>query len=226
MRLPRRRIVLALSVCLSLPIVGLSLGLSGHGGASSGFALAAAPPPPPTFVPTPIGAPPGPPTAIPTATAVPPPTASPSTTPVAETATATVAPTAKPVEEFSLDAARVSRINNPGNLQGLATVTPGSHVWLMMYYTVHVLPRTEQRVTTYWITARGHTVYKVTYRTPQKVTEQGRFSRYTIYLVPTTLPFGVYYYHADLSIGGIKHQKTWKFTVGKRERVATAHTGR
>ena len=194
-----------------------SLVLSGpfDGRTSSGAAAALTPPAPPTFVPTPIGPPPGPPTR----------TVAPVVTPTSGTGTpGTVAPTHVGVQ-FSLDAARVSKVGNPGNLSGLAATKPGNKVWLMMYYTVHVLSQAMERKTVYTISYKGKTIYRVSYRSSMKPGEVGRFSRYTVYAVPATLPYGSYLYTAILSIGHRSQTKRWKFALARRERSAATGSG-
>jgi hypothetical protein len=193
-------------------------------GPTGGYAApvsSSSPPPPPTFVPTPIGPPPGPPSA----------TATPTTrliTPVG-TSTASVTPTAAPTSSnklsFSLDAARVSKPNNPGNLVGLAAVKRGSKVWLMMYYTVRSLPKTMTRVTKYSIAYRGKTVFQKSFQTKIKRTEIGRFSRFWPYAVPPSWPYGAYIYKARLTIGKISRTKSWKFTLAQHNREATTGQG-
>lgn len=125
----------------------------------------------------------------------------------------------RPVAEFSLDAVRVSTRNNPGNLQGLADVKRGAKVWLMMYYTIGGLTHKVTRTTTYAIYFHGRIVFRVTYRTGQKASERGRFSRYTIYTVPASSAYGQYIFHATLILGSVKHTKSWKFQVAAFNRV-------
>jgi len=193
------------------------------------LAAASTPPPAPTYIPTPIGPPPPPPIA--TSTAVPSltPTVAPSATsggvtvtPQATPAGPTVTPTHAAGLVFTLDAARVSRVRDPGDLAGLASVRPGSTVWLMMYYTVRNLTARTTRTTTYEITGGGHIVYKVTYKQPAGLKEIGRLSRYTPYHVPRSLAYGHYFFHAWLALGAQRHQRIWKFAVGRREVPAAA----
>jgi hypothetical protein len=186
--------------------------------ASPGRASAqSVPPAPPTFIPTPIGAPPGPPapTSTPTPSVTLTPTAALTATPIATTATV----------DFSLDAARVARVNNPGNFSGLVAVKPGTRVWLMMYYTVRSLPHNSTRVTSYRINSGGKTIFKIAYKTTIKKSEVGRFSRYQIFDVPSTLPYGSYTFHASLAISDNAQSKGWQFRVAKKE-VAVKTSGR
>jgi hypothetical protein len=186
-------------------------------------------------MPTPIGAPPGPPTPVlkatatsGPATATPVPTGTPGTATPTGTAVAgaTTTPTVATSAElsFSLDAARVSRVNNPGNFQGLAAVRPGSRVWLMMYYTITNLPKSLQRTTTYDILAGSKRIFSVTYRDSEKRQDRGRFSRYTVYSVPSGLPFGKYRFRATLKLGKSSATRTWGFAVAAHERVASNST--
>ncbi|MGH2448954.1 MAG: hypothetical protein ACRDFS_10190 [Chloroflexota bacterium] len=202
----RIRLAGCLAAVLAVCLFAGSLGQT----ASRTLADPSTPPPPPTYVPTPIGGPPAPPTT----------TASLNGTPVATaTPTKTSVSTAKGLI-FSLDAARVSPVNNPGNLAGLTAVRRGSVVWLMMYFRVVHVPKTLTRLTTYQVTYRGHTVFKVVYRGAVKRGQSGRFSRYAVYHVPKGLPFGRYHYRADLRIGNANRTRRWSFTLGKRQELA------
>jgi len=214
-------VLVLVSACLVLSLFSA--------GPARGLAAASTPPPAPTYIPTPIGPPPPPPIA--TATAAPSltPTAVPSATSGGVTVTpqtTPVGPTVTPTHAaglvFTLDAARVSRVRDPGDLAGLASVRPGSTVWLMMYYTVRNLTRRTTRITTYRITGSGRTIYKVTYKQPAGQKEIGRLSRYTPYHVPRSLPYGHYFFHAALALGTQRHQRIWKFDVGRREVPAAA----
>jgi hypothetical protein len=144
-------------------------------------------------------------------------TLTPSPTPAATTAPAALA--------FSLDAARVARVNNPGNFSGLSAVKRGTRVWLMMYYTVSNISHSSNRLTTYRVGYRGKTVFNIAYKTKIKTSERGRFSRYQVFDVPSTLPYGHYTFHATLSIGNRSQSKGWHFTVATKEVVAKT-TGR
>lgn len=211
--------------------------LGSHAGSTppaSIFAEAKQPPPPPATIPTPIGPPPPPPTTTPVATATP--TSTPVDTATAEaatavagaTTTATAAPTPTATKgpaanalSFTLDAARVAKVNNPGDLSGLAAIKPGSTVWLMMYYSVHHLPKTMQRTTTYEVLYNNKTVFRVVFDTTAKPSDVGRFSRYTSYKAPANLPFGHYTFRASLAFGTKTRHVSWKFSVARQEKVAT-----
>jgi hypothetical protein len=172
------------------------------------------PPSPPAFVPSPIGPPPAPPTT---------PTPTPATTP-ASTPTATPTATSGSAKlDFSLDAARLSKAHDPGDLRGLLAVRPGTTTWLMMYFTLRTVPKKMSRLTTYAIEAKGKTVFKLAYKTSVKPGDVGRFSRYAVYKV--NLPYGRYVYRATLTIGRRSQSKTWKFAVAKREQETATSSG-
>jgi hypothetical protein len=193
--------------------------LAPHSGQVRTYAAAATPPGPPTFVPTPIGSPPLPPTLTPAAVDTATPSSTPTAVPGATQAVATPTTVAKHLN-FTLDAARVAHINDPGDFGGLSAVKPGSHVWLMLYYTVHALPHSATRTTSYTVTYDGKTLFKVAYRGSVKSSEIGRFSRYQVFNVPGTLPYGRYVFHASLTINKIQRTKSWTFSVGRREIAA------
>lgn len=206
---------------MGLPL--LALVAAAGNGSPRGFAAPSTPPPPPTFIPTPIGPPPPPPTMTPTAAPVSTATSTPVTTSTASASpTPTVTATANPAASlsFSVDAARVSPLNNPGDLQGLADVKPGTKVELMMYYTIKTLPKTVTRVTTYTVLAQNKPVYQVAYKNPEKAHDVGHFSRYTVYTIPKSLPYGPYVFRASLQLGTKARAATWKFRVAKQERLA------
>jgi hypothetical protein len=186
----------------------------------SSLAASLTPPAPPTFVPTPIGRPPDPPTSTAVATVG----ATPGTTSVV---TATPAPTkvAAPALNYSLDAVRVAKVNNPGNLAGLVEIKPGTKVWLMLYYTVRTLPKATSRLAVYTIEHDGKSIFKVAYKGDMKRGEVGRYSRYTVYDAPRSLAFGKYVYQAALTIGKKTQVKSWNFTVGPHEREVTTGQG-
>lgn len=206
--------MLAVSLAVFLPTAMLGAGLLSPAARYRGFADPLTPPPPPTFIPTPVSGPPGPPTPVPSVTPTVSATAAASSTP---TATATARPSAV---AFSLDAARVAKVGDRGDLQGLAAIKPGSKVWLMMYYTVSAATPGITRTTTYQIQSHGHTIFQVTYRLKESSPEMGRLSRYTVYAVPRTLPYGAYLYRAILKLGKQTRKRTWKFQVARQQRVA------
>jgi len=227
LRLPRlshARSFIAVVFAVILPLAAVGLALLSPAGARHGLA-AGNPPPPPTFVPTVIPPPPPPPT--PTSA---PPTATPLASP---TATATVNPTTVPSAAptataipslYSLDAARVSKLHDPGDLAGLTAVRPGSHVWLMIYYTFHSLPHAVSRVATYDILGGTRLLYRIAYRATEKAGTSGRFVKYTVYHLASTLPFGDYRFRATLAVGGRTQVKTWKFRLAAHDHVVY-HTG-
>lgn len=175
-------------------------------------AAASTPPPPPAYLPTPVGPPPAPPTPVGTAT----------------TATATAAPTAtaSAPTAFSVDAVRVSKRNNSGDMSGLEAVTPGSTVWLMIYYTIKNLPRAAMRVDTYRVSSPGKNVFRAVYKEKTKAHSSGRFSVYTVWNVPRHLAFGRYTLFAVVALGKQREAGSWNFSVAKRQRAAKTTRGR
>jgi hypothetical protein len=213
----RKLIALAAALCWILVLCLVLPTLLG-GQTVQSLAAQLTPPAPPTYVPTPIGPPPMPPTLVSASSATPQPSGTLTASPVpAATTSATL--------EYRLDAARVSAVGNPGNLAGLASTKPGNRVWLMMYYTIAAISRPAVRTTVYSITYKGRAIYRVTYRSHMKPSGSGRFSRYTVYDVPRTLPYGTYFYRATLSIGATRQTKTWKFALARRERPAASNSG-
>lgn len=210
--------LLAVLLAAILPLALLASLFGPESGPSGALSAPATPPPPPTFIPTPIGNPPAPPTAVTTPTEAP----SPAVTATASgtaTATPTLTPTPTTSSLFSLDAARVSKVGNPGDLTGLSIVKRGSTVWLMMYYSVNT-KRKITRTTSYAIVHKGSTLFSRTYQTNEKHGEQGRFSRYISYTVPRSLPWGEYSYRATLRLGSRSRTKLWTFRIGIRDKIA------
>jgi hypothetical protein len=179
------------------------------------FGLATSTPLPTIAPPTPV---PIPTTAVPTSTPVPTPTftPTPTSTPTAtptNTSTPTPTPTPHPLS-FSLDAVRVATANNPGNRQGLDTVAPHQKVRLMLYYTILGLPKTVIRITTYEIVAPdGRDVFSVSFKGKEHAGDVGRFIRFTYFMPPFGLPFGVYVFRGSLSFAGHKQTRTWQFAI-------------
>jgi hypothetical protein len=125
--------------------------------------------------------------------------------------------------DFSLDAARVSKVNDPGDLRGLVSIKPGSKVWLMLYFTVNSLPRKMQYTTTYEVLFKRTTVFKVAYQSTAKMHELGRFSHYVAFTASRSLTLGAYLFRATLKFGSDLRTRHWKFSVGRHERMATKH---
>lgn len=210
-----RRLALGLGLATAL-VSGAFVAVQGKPG--HGQAAEATPPLPPTYLPSPIPGPPNPPTAIPspTSTVV---TPLPSATPVA---TARITPTAVAAIRFTLDAARVSHVNNPGDLSGLAAVRPGTKVWLMMYYTVTSISKNLTRTVTYELQTKGKTFYRSIFKTTAKVSDgTGRFSRFDEYQFARTQPYGDYALKVTLTMGSQTQTTVWKFSIAKQERAAT-----
>lgn len=201
-----------LSVCVLFLLV-LVAALPHLTGART-FAASATPPAPPTFIPPTIGLPPGPPT--PTSVTSPGATASP-------VVTATTVIGKRP--SFSLQAARISKINSPADLRGLTAVRSGSRVWLMMYYTLWRMPKTTKRVSTYEVDYRGKTIFEVAFGGKFKAGETGRFSRYTVYAIPSSLPLGHYIFRVKLRVGSHTQTKLWPFSIARHDHVSTGVTG-
>jgi hypothetical protein len=118
----------------------------------------------------------------------------------------------------------MSKLNNPGDLAGLAAVRPGSHVWLMIYYTLTHLPRALTRVATYDILSGQKLLFRVVFSAKEKAGANGRFVKYTVYHLPGTMAFGSYRFRATLAIGHTSQSKQWKFKVAAHDHVVY-HTG-
>lgn len=155
-----------------------------------------------------------------TSTVVPSPAATATGTPAPQvTSTATAAPTAtaRPVSlSFSLDAARVGKSNNPGNLAGLDAIKVAQKVRLMMYYTISGMPRRTSRLTTYDIRdATGRSVFKVSFKGTEPAGDTGHFVRYTYFVPPSGLPVGLYKFRATLTIAGRSQTRVWRFAIAQ-----------
>ncbi|MBV9280633.1 MAG: hypothetical protein JOZ41_11165 [Chloroflexi bacterium] len=160
------------------------------------------------------------PTPTPTRTPTPTPTRTPTPSPTATntpTPTSTPTPTPTPVRplSFTLDAARVARVGNPGNKQGLDTVRPGQQVWLMMYYTIRSIPKRLTRITTYRVQSGKRIIFSASYRTTVGPADVGTSARYIPWTVPRGLAFGLYVYYATLRINSQSRTRTWRFAVLK-----------
>src|SRR5579859_1678594 len=110
LRLVARSVRVPLLVLFVIVLLGVLTGAPSLR-SQRGLAAQLTPPAPPTYVPTPITPPPGPPTPSPT------PGAAATATPAGSTAVTT--PTVSALD-FSLDAVRVSKQHDPGDLRGLA----------------------------------------------------------------------------------------------------------
>jgi hypothetical protein len=82
-----------------------------------------------------------------------------------------------------------------------------------MYFTVRSSPASYRRITTYDVQSNGKSVFKVSFSTTQKPTDLGHFVRYTIYVVPRTLPYAVYEFRATLRIDSKQQTRAWRFAV-------------
>jgi hypothetical protein len=123
------------------------------------------------------------------------------------------------VSIFSLDAARVSKLHNQGDLSGLAAVRPGSAVWLMIYYTLNPIAHKMSRVATYDILVGKRLLYRIVFRDSVKAGTSGRVVKYTVYHLPSNLPYGKYRFRATLAIGGQTKKTQWKFRVAAHDHV-------
>jgi len=121
-----------------------------------------------------------------------------------------------------MNAARVARPHNPGDLSGLKSVQQGSTVWLMMYYTLSNVPTGVVRLTTYAVFEKHHLLFRQGYKTRVKSPEVGRFSRYVVYHVPSNIPLGTYVFRATLWIGKRHQAKEWRFQVGRVQRASNS----
>ena len=185
--------LLIVATGLAIALIGMMLAAPTRGHAAGN----ATPPAPPTMIPTPIGAPPGPPT--------------PASTAPSATATPTAVTSSNAI--FSLDAARVSPVNDKGDRKGITTAKRGQSVWLMMYFTVTFVPRQTSRVTTYRLSYGGKTIYRASYSGKITSSNTGRFSRYVPVKLGTTLAPGRYHFVAQLKIGSKSQKRWWSFDL-------------
>jgi hypothetical protein len=94
----------------------------------------------------------------------------------------------------------------------------------MMYYTLHTLPHAYSRVATYDVLAGSKLLSRVVFRATEKAGTNGRFVKYTVYHLPSTLPFGTYHFRATLVIGGVTQVRRWSFKLAAHDHVVY-HTG-
>lgn len=92
-----------------------------------------------------------------------------------------------------------------------------------MYYTLRSVPHNATRITTYEVLSRGKIVYKIAYKGTEKSAQVGRFSRYALYTIPRSLPYGKYIYRAILTIGSGSQSASWIFHIGRSTRAAATH---
>jgi hypothetical protein len=114
-----------------------------------------------------------------------------------------------------VDAARVKAAKPPNSCASAAldVVKPGQTVCLLMYFTIRSVPRTVKSTRTYTITLARRTVFKVSFGGSVAPGGTGRFVRFTYYVPPRSLPFGVYSFHATLRLDGKSQTRTWKFAI-------------
>jgi hypothetical protein len=168
-----------------------------------------------TITPTPTNTP------VFTPSPTPKPTKTPTITPTpTPAATATFTATPIPPLRFSVDAARVQRLFGKGSKakphgdqKGLNAVHHADQTALVMYFTVRSSPSTLTRITTYEVRRGAKTVFKVSFSSKQTPTDLGHFVRFTIYVVPRNLPYGVYEFRATLKIDNKQQARSWRFAV-------------
>lgn len=145
----------------------------------------------------------------PTITTTPTPTATPTAS-----ATPTITPSPTPVAlKYAINAARVAHVDNPGNLQGLHAIHRGDTVWLMLYFSVHSIPKKTSGVSTYQIIQGKATKYSASFAFPVEPPPRS-YSRVDPYAVPRDLPFGIYTFRASVKIAkGKTLTASWQFAV-------------
>lgn len=181
-----------------------------------GYAASGSPPPPPTYMPTPIGPPPAHPAFTSAATAV-----------ITPSATASTSPTSVPTKaaeavRFSLDAARVAPVQDPGDLSGLVAVRPKSNVWLMMYLTIKSMPRKSSSLSTYVIQRASQVIMRAAFGWSAAADVTGRFSRFMPYTIPSQLSYGDRLtLKTTLKIGVRSQTRSWNFVIARQQKFAT-----
>lgn len=185
-------------------------------------ATAVPPTPTPTATRVPTATPPPTPvpTRPPTSTPVPTATSLPTATPTA-TATATPLPTATPVPHlhFTFEAARVAPPCQAAGCkgQGADAVYRGERVGLYIYYRVDVLPHAVRRVTDYLVQS-GYTSVVFRARYTGEETATGSYVRYVYWVVPVSLPYGVYTFSAALTLDSHTQKRSWTFVLARKNR--------
>jgi hypothetical protein len=82
-----------------------------------------------------------------------------------------------------------------------------------MSFTITSVPRTVNSTRTYAVTHGSQTVFKVSFGGTVGPGGTGRFVRFTYYVPPRTLPFGVYTFKGTLKLAGKSQSRTWKFAL-------------
>lgn len=142
----------------------------------------------------------------PTPTPLPPATSTPPPTPTSTTV--------RPLPlSFSLDAARVAGLKDRADKRGRDVVRPSDKVNLLLYFTVHSLPKSLPRVTTYEITRDHRTVFSAAYRGQQGAQDVGLFVRFIPFSAPRDSVPDIYTFRATLRIGNQSQTRTWNFVV-------------
>ena len=107
----------------------------------------------------------------------------------------------------------MSNVAYPANKQGVDSVQHGQTVYLFIYYTVQSIPRNEPGVSTYQILSGNRVIYAATYTFTQHTTDPRSNARYTSWIVPRDLPYGVYTFQGTLRLDGQTQARTWTFSV-------------
>lgn len=151
-------------------------------------------------------------TETPTATDTPTPIPSPTETPIPPPT-----PTSTPIPglRFTVDAVRVSKQHNPGNMQGLDVVRRGQRVWLMVYYTIHSFVKKQAATHLYTIHYGKRLVFSASVPIPKSDMSLRRFTRYLDYAVPKLAPYGVYDLRVKITIGKKSRSGSWRFIVAR-----------
>lgn len=114
---------------------------------------------------------------------------------------------------YTIDAARVSHVGNLGNMQGLDEVHRGDNVWLMLYYSVQSIPRTESGTSTYEILEGGRIIMSASYSFNVGPPPRS-YSRVDPYTIPANMPYGAYTFRATVKIdSGPSLTADWQFAV-------------
>jgi hypothetical protein len=82
-----------------------------------------------------------------------------------------------------------------------------------MYFTINSVPRTLHSTRTYRVTFGNRTVFSVSFGATVPPNGTGRFVRFTYYVPPRGLPFGVYTFRATLKLDGRSKSRTWRFAL-------------
>lgn len=92
---------------------------------------------------------------------------------------------------------------------------------LMLYYTVHSLPKALHRVTVYQVMYGKRAVLSAQSGGPQAVTDVGTFIRYVQVTMPRNLRYGLYAFHGTLKLGKVSRTKAWRFAVVRNASIGS-----